>query len=66
VADPRRSHRPPATSARLAGVGLRFGRPPRPANDNNFSGLKRATRLAPLLVAVALLSWALLRAFGSH
>jgi hypothetical protein len=64
VADPSREPGTPAQApAGRVGVGLRAGRPPRPANDNSFPRLKQLTRLAPLLVAVALLVWALIHAF---
>jgi hypothetical protein len=43
---------------------LRASRPPRAANDNRFPWLKHASRIVPLLGAVALLAWALIHAFG--
>jgi hypothetical protein len=45
-------------------VGVRAGRPPRPANDNRFPWLKKASRFAAPIAAVALLAWALIHAFG--
>jgi hypothetical protein len=65
VADPSRETG--AAARAQAGpvvVGLRATRPPRPANDNRFPWLKQASRVVPLLVAVALLAWALIHAFG--
>jgi hypothetical protein len=64
VADPSREPgaSTQAPSGRVA-VGLRVNRPPRPANDNSFPRLKQLSRLAPLVVAVALLAWALIHAF---
>jgi len=64
VADPSREPgaSTQAPSGRVA-VGLRANRPPRPANDNSFPRLKQLSRLAPLVVAVALLAWALIQAF---
>jgi hypothetical protein len=45
-------------------VGVRAGRPPRPANDNRFPWLKQASWFVLPIAAVALLAWALLHAFG--
>jgi hypothetical protein len=64
VVDPSREPGTPAQApAGRVGVGLRAGRPPRPANDNNFLRVKQLARVTPLLVAVALLAWALVHAF---
>ncbi|HWE75889.1 MAG TPA: hypothetical protein VG328_22200 [Stellaceae bacterium] len=64
MADPSREPGAPAQApSGRAGVWLRAGRPPRPANDNRFPRLKQLARLTPLLVAIALLAWALIHAF---
>jgi hypothetical protein len=64
VADPSRESgtATQAPSGRVA-VGLRTGRPPRAANDNRFPRLKQLARVTPLVIAVALLAWALIHAF---
>ncbi|HEY1503221.1 MAG TPA: hypothetical protein VGF92_02920 [Stellaceae bacterium] len=65
MADPSRQPgraAPPQTGG--AAVGPRVGRLPRPANDNRFPWMKQASRIVPPLVAVALLAWALVHAFG--
>jgi len=65
VADPsRETGTPVRAQAGPVAVGLRTNRPPRPANDNRFPWLKQASRVGPLLAAVALLAWALIHAFG--
>jgi hypothetical protein len=67
VADPRLERgASAATPDGAVPVRLRSGRPPRPANDNVFPRLKQLPRLLPLLAAVALLGWALIRAFGAR
>lgn len=65
MADPSRETGVPvrAQAGPLA-VGVRAGRPPRPANDNRFPWLKKASRFAAPIAAVALLAWALIHAFG--
>jgi len=65
VADPSRETGAPARApSGSVAVGVRASRPPRPANDNRFPWLKHASRIVPLVVAVALLGWALIHAFG--
>jgi len=65
VADPSRETGSPARAPTgPAVVSLRAHRPPRAANDNAFPWLKQASRVLPLLAAVALLVWALVHAFG--
>jgi hypothetical protein len=65
VADPsRETGTPTRAPAGPVAVGPRANRPPRPANDNSFPWLRQASRVVPLLAAVALLAWALIHAFG--
>ena len=65
MADPsRETGAPVRAQAGPVAVGLRASRPPRPANDNRFPWLKQGSRIVPLFVAVALLAWALIHAFG--
>ncbi|HVA13594.1 MAG TPA: hypothetical protein VNF99_10115 [Stellaceae bacterium] len=67
MADPRREHGAQSGAGDgPAAVRLRFGRPPRAANDNAFSWLRQLPQRLPLLVALALLAWALANAFSGR